>query len=214
MAIKAVFWDFGGVLTTGPFDGFAQYEREHGLPPGFLRRVNATNPDRNAWAQFERDELDVPGFGAAFKEESAALGHAVDGRDVLPLLAGEVRPEMVEALKACRARAICLCITNNAHYGLGPGMTDNPVAAGAAAEVMALFHHVVESREVGARKPEPRIYNIACEIAGVAPEEVVYLDDLGINLKPTRAMGMTTIKVTDPDAALAALEAALGFSLV
>lgn len=213
MTVEAVFWDFGGVLTTGPFGGFARYEAEHGLPEGFLRRVNARNPDGNAWARLERDEIDIAGFDRLFREESAALGHPVDGRDLLPLLAGEVRTGMVEALRRCRERLTCICVTNNARYGASAGMSDDPAGAAAVEAVMALFHAVVESREVGVRKPERRFYEIACARAGVAPEAVVYLDDLGINLKPARAMGMTTIKVVESETALAELERAVGFPL-
>lgn len=213
MAIKAVLWDFGGVFTTSPFDAFNRFERERGFPENFIRTVNSRNPDANAWARLERSEVDVDAFGDLFHEESAALGHPVDGREVLPLLAGDVRPAMVEALKRCRERLTCVCITNNAKFGSSPGMATDPLKAGEVSEIMTLFHAVIESSKVGARKPDPRIYEAACEAARAAPAECAYLDDLGINLKPARAMGMTTIKVTDPDAAIAELESIVGFPL-
>jgi len=213
MAVKAVLWDFGGVITTSPFEAFNRFEAARGLPKDFIRAVNATNPDANAWAGFERSELDLDAFDRRFLEESRALGHAVRGRDVVALLAGAVRPAMVEALKRCRARLKCACITNNAKVGAGPGMTLDERKSAEVAEIMTLFHAVIESSKVGVRKPDPEIYEIACREVGIAPAEAVYLDDLGINLKPARAMGMATIKVTDPDAALAELEAAVGFPL-
>jgi putative hydrolase of the HAD superfamily len=213
VAIKAVLWDFGGVLTTSPFVAFNRYEAERGLPKDFIRQINATDPDRNAWARFERSEIDIDAFDIAFKRESEARGHAIPGRDVVALLAGDVRPAMVEALKRCRERLTCVCITNNAKVGQGPGMTLDSHKSAEVAEIMTLFHEVIESSKVGVRKPDPEIYEIACRAARVSPPQAVYLDDLGINLKPARAMGMTTIKVSDPDVALQELEAAVGFPL-
>jgi len=212
--IDAVIWDFGGVLTTSPFDAFNRFEKEQGLPPDFIRRVNATNPDNNAWALFERSEIDVNAFDALFAEEAKALGHSVRGAQVIALLAGDIRPQMVDALKRCKAHFKVGCITNNVPAGRGPGMTRSADAAARVGEVMALFDHVVESSKVGIRKPDPKIYQMACAALGVTPERSVYLDDLGINLKPARALGMTTIKVGAPEAALRELEAAVGIGLV
>ena len=213
MTIRAVIWDFGGVFTSSPFEAFARYEAEHGLPQNFIRGVNAANPDANAWAKLERSEIDADTFDALFADESARLGHAVSGHDVLALLAGEVRPAMVTALKRCREKLKCACITNNAKVGQGPGMTLDRKKSDEVAKIIELFDLVIESSKVGFRKPDAEIYRIACRELGIEPGEAVYLDDLGINLKPARAMGMTTIKVTDPDAALSELEAAVGFSL-
>ncbi len=218
MAIEAVIWDFGGVLTDSPFVAFNRFEAERGLPRDFLRSVNARNPLDNAWARFERSEIGLDAFDAAFRAESAALGHPVAGKDVIALLARQLRPEMVEALKACKARLKVGCITNNVAAGEGPTMVPGDVEGGAAlaeavAGVFALFDHVIESSKAGLRKPDPRIYRLACDALDVVPENAVYLDDLGINLKPARELGMTTIKVTDPAAALAELEAAVGFPL-
>lgn len=210
---EAVLWDFGGVLTESPFQAFNRYEAERGLPKDFLRGVNALDPDTNAWARFERNEIDLDTFDRLFREESGARGHPVDGRDVIALLAGALRPAMVTALERCAERFKCGCITNNVASGLGPGMTYDPNAADAASRVFALFDDIVESSKIGLRKPDPAIYRLACERLGVAPEHTVYLDDLGVNLKPARAMGMTTIKVTAPEAALAELEAVLEISL-
>ena len=218
MSIEAVIWDFGGVLTDSPFVAFSRFEAERGLPRDFLRSVNARNHLDNAWARFERSEIDLDTFDAAFRSESAALGHPVNGREVISLLARRLRPEMVNALKACKARLRVGCITNNVAAGEGPTMVlgdgaEEPGLAAAVADVFALFDHVIESSKAGLRKPDPRIYRMACDALGVEPENAVYLDDLGINLKPAREIGITTIKVTDPAAALAELEAAVGFPL-
>ena len=98
--IEAVIWDFGGVITTSPFEAFARFERERGLPADIIRRTNANNHWHNAWARFERAEVDVETFDQLFAAESQALGAEVRGKEVLPLLAGDLRPEMVEALRS------------------------------------------------------------------------------------------------------------------
>ena len=209
--IEAVIWDFGGVFTTSPFEAFARYELEKGLPKDFIRTINATNHENNAWARFERAELDIGGFDEAFAAEARARGYHVPGADVLPLLAGDFRPEVIEALRRVKGSLKTGCITNN--------MPSN--AAGGAAsgrtiysrEIMELFDVVIESSKVGIRKPDPRIYKMMCEALAVEPSACVYLDDLGVNLKPARAIGMTTIKVESGPQAIAELEAATGLKL-
>jgi len=211
--IKAVFWDFGGVLTTSPFEAFNRFEQENHLPPNFIRMVNAANPDTNAWARLERSEISLEEFDREFERETAVAGHAIRGDSVLELLSGDLRPEMVEALRRCRQKFRTACLTNNIK---GMNKTDikrlGRRAAGIQA-VMNIFDFVVESSKIGFRKPDPRFYEIACDIVKVTPEQVVFLDDLGINLKPARAMGMATIKVTDPRQAIAELESLLGLAL-
>lgn len=202
-----MLWDFGGVVLESPFDAFARYERANGLPAGFLRGLNATDPDTNAWARMERSEVSIAEFAILFEAEASAAGHSIDARAVLGLLSGGLRPDMVQAVRCCASRIPTGLVTNN-FVGL-----DTVGPSGPVAEVMGLFHVVIESSKVGVRKPDPRIYELACEALGVSPAETVFLDDLGINLKPARAMGMTTIKVVDPARALAELEAAVGFPL-
>ncbi|WP_194745156.1 HAD-IA family hydrolase [Thermaurantiacus tibetensis] len=211
---RAVIWDFGGVITESPFAAFRRFEAERGLPDGFLRQVNATNPDANAWARLERSEIDAETFDALFAAESGALGHAVRGADVLPLLSGAIRPRMVAALDSCRAAGLLLgCITNNARVGEGPGMAPGGARAAEVAAVLARFDHVIESSKAGVRKPDPRIYAMMLERLAVPAQACIYLDDLGINCKPAAAMGMTAIKVRDEAEALAELSAALGIAL-
>src|SRR6516162_8998043 len=113
LMVEAVIFDFGGVLTTSPFEAFARFERERGLPADIIRRTNAANPLENAWAKFERAEVDIAAFDQLFADESRALGAEVRGKDVLPLLAGDLRPEMVEALKRIGETLKTCCITNN-----------------------------------------------------------------------------------------------------
>lgn len=212
MAIDAVIWDFGGVFTTSPFEAFRRYETERGLPADFIRTVNATAPDTNAWAKFERAEIDAAAFDALFLEESSRLGHAVRGADVLPLLYGDLRPRVVAALRACKESFKVGCITNNVPTGHGPGMAQSPDKAVAVGEIMSLFDAVIESSKAGVRKPDPRIYRMMCERLDVAPESCVYLDDLGVNCKPAAALGMTAIKVSSEDQLLADLAKATGLA--
>jgi putative hydrolase of the HAD superfamily len=207
MAVEAVIWDFGGVFTTSPFAAFNRFEAECGLPRDLLRRVNAANPETNAWAQFERARIDAETFDGLFLAESTALGWPVRGADILPLIHGAVRPRMVAALKACKRRFKVGCVTNN--MADGAARPERPETA----EIKALFDIVVESSKVGVRKPDPRIYLMMCERLGVAPEACVYLDDLGVNCKPAAQLGMRAIKVLDEDQALAELSGALGFDL-
>jgi putative hydrolase of the HAD superfamily len=212
MAVEAVIWDFGGVFTSSPFEAFNRFEAAHDLPKDLIRRVNTTNPDGNAWALFERNEVDAAGFDAKFLEESTALGHPVAGRDVLPLLSGELRPRMVAALKACKARFKVGCITNNVVSMHSPGQDEGQRAAGAMGQVMPLFDAIIESSKAGVRKPDPRIYLMMCELLAVEPRSCVYLDDLGINCKPAAALGMRAIKVVTVDQTLAELSDATGLS--
>jgi len=209
----AVLWDFGGVILSSPFEAFNRYEAEAGLPKDFIRSLNARNPDTNAWAKMERSEVSLDGFVQLFEVEASAQGHKVDGWKILQALSGDIRPQMVEALRRCKSAFRVACITNNMKSGEGPGMARSPDKAKAVAEIMSLFEHVVESSKLGLRKPDPKIYQHACDLLGVPPERCIYLDDLGINLKPARAMGMQTIKVVDPDKAIDELEAMVGIKL-
>jgi putative hydrolase of the HAD superfamily len=209
MALKAVIWDMGGVLTSSPFDGFTRYEVENGLPKDLIRRVNATNPDTNAWSQLERNAIDAGEFDKAFLLESTALGHPLRGQVVLQALTATLRPRMVAALGVCKRRYKVGCITNNmAGPGDGPHAGERPL--GPMTDLMAQFDHVIESYKAGVRKPDPRIYLMMCEALDVAPQDCVYLDDLGVNCKPAAQLGMKAIKVLNEDQALADLAAATG----
>lgn len=210
VTIEAVIFDFGGVLTSSPFEAFSRFETERGLPVDIIRRTNAANHLENAWAKFERAEVDIETFDRLFAVESLALGAEVRGRDVLPLLQGDLRPEMIEALKRIKAQFKTGCITNNLPANAIGSMTGRSLYV---AEVMVLFDHVIESAKIGLRKPDPRIYQLMVETLKVDPKNCVYLDDLGVNLKPAREMGMTTIKVTSGAQAIAELEAATGVTL-
>jgi len=213
LAVEAIIWDFGGVFTTSPFEAFNRYEAKRGLPKDLIRTINATNPHANAWALFERAEIDAAGFDRKFAEEAAALGHAVRGADVLPLLAGDVRPRMVEALKTCKQHFKVGCITNNmAGNGRGPGMAATADGESRTGHIMLMFDAIIESSKVGVRKPDPRIYQMMCELLDVEPKACVYLDDLGVNCKPAAQLGMVAIKVETEAQALSRLAEATGLS--
>lgn len=199
---RAVLWDFGGVILSSPFEAFDRFEQLHGLPHNFLRAVNTNRPHDNAWARLERGEIDADQFDELFADESAALGHRVRGFDVIALLSGEVRPDMVDLLdRVIGAGYAVACLTNN----IG-GQHISAERSATIDAIMSRFDLVVESSKVGVRKPEPAFYEYACTALGVDPTECVFLDDLGINLKPAAAMGMTTIKVMSAEQAIADLE--------
>lgn len=196
--IEAVLFDFGGVITTSPFDNFALLEERRGVPADTIRKINSTNPDTNAWAQYERNDVDVAGFSALFEAEAQALGYQIPGQEVLDCLQTEIRPFMVDAVRKVSKQFRTAMLTNNFSAGDDPG-------SGSHGDTKALFEVIIESSKAGVRKPTPRFYELACEALDVEPAACVFLDDLGINLKPARAMGMTTIKVVDPHVALAEL---------
>ena len=209
--LQAVIWDFGGVFTTSPFEAITRYEEANGLPKDFVRSVNAVNIQENAWAKLERSEVTAEEFDTLFRNESRDLGHEVPGKDILGLLSGDLRPAVVDALKICKQHVKVGCITNNAPVGKGAGMSSDAKKAAQVSEIMEQFDHLIESSKLGIRKPDPRIYALMCEALDVDPARCVYLDDLGINLKPARAMGMHTIKVLNEAQLLQDLREATNF---
>jgi putative hydrolase of the HAD superfamily len=203
--IQAVLWDFGGVLTTSPFDAFNRFEAENGIPKDFIRGINATNPEHNAWARLESSAISIAQFDEAFELESRAAGHPIRGQSVIDLLSGDLRPRMVQVLTTCKQRFKVACLTNNVKSGEGPGMARTSERANQMQRVMELFDLVLESSKEGIRKPNPAFYLRACERLRIKPTQAVFLDDLGINLKPAKELGMTTIKVTSENQAIAEL---------
>ena len=213
--IRAVFWDFGGVITTSPFDSFNIYEESQNLPKDLIRTINSTNPDNNAWAKLERSEIDQEEFDSLFEVESRQFGHPVPGKQVLALLKGQIRPEMVKALREIKDKLIQGCLTNNIQSTEAQELeTDNAAISGTHQEIMGLFDFVFESSKENVRKPDPKFYQLACKRGKVNPNEVIFLDDLGINLKPAKALGMKTIKVVRAEDALQDLQDLLDFPII
>jgi putative hydrolase of the HAD superfamily len=207
VSYEAVVFDLGGVVYPSPLDVFRAYEREHGLPDRFISEVVLADPEHGAWSRLERGELGFDEFCDAFDAECAARGGAVSARELMKGVAERLdpRPVMVTAIGAIRRHGLKTgALTNN--------WADDP-ASKRASPVTDWFDVVVESAVEGMSKPDPRIYRLVCERLHVAPEASVFLDDLGANLKPARDLGMTTIKVADPETAVAELEAVLGFEL-
>ena len=218
MQFRAVIFDLGGVVLPSPFAAFRAYEQAQGLPHRFVSEIIVQGGDHGAWSRFERGELAPDDFATAFEAECAAAGGTVVVADLFGGMGGGAGgesgpiPEMVTAIRAVRAHGLRTgALTNNwaDEDGESHVSGDNPLAV----QLAELFDTIVESARVGLRKPDPRIYELVCNHLEVTPEETVFLDDLGANLKPARAMGMTTIKVDDPVAAVAELGAVLGLDL-
>tara|TARA_Y100000590_G_scaffold303276_1_gene341938 strand:+ start:2385 stop:3029 length:645 start_codon:yes stop_codon:yes gene_type:complete len=213
--IKAVFWDFGGVITSSPFDSFNTFEESQNLPKDIIRTINSTNPDNNAWAKLERSEIDQEEFDSLFEFESQEFGFSIRGKEVLTLLKGQIRPEMVKALRKIKNKLVQGCLTNNIQSNDNQEIQkENTSISRAHQEVMGLFDFVFESSKENVRKPDPRFYKLACDRGKVKPSEVIFLDDLGINLKPARVLGMQTIKVVKADLALRELQNLIDFPIL
>lgn len=198
MAYKAVIWDFGGVVTSSPFEAFNNFEKDNNLPNDLIRTINSENPDTNAWAKFERNDINASEFNNLFMSEAKKKGFDIMGSQIIKLLSGKIRPFMVDFLNDLKESYKLGCITNNVQ----PATNNQKNNSSEVSEVMKIFDHVIESSLIGIRKPDLKIYNMSCEALGVLPEECIYLDDLGVNLKPAKAIGMTTIKVIDPQIAV------------
>jgi putative hydrolase of the HAD superfamily len=210
VAYRAVIFDLGGVVMPSPIDAFREYERTTGLPHRFISEVVVSGGDDGSWSRLERGELTLGAFAVEFEAECEAAGGTVRATDMMSFLAGraEPRPAVLTAITRIRTEGLkTAALTNNWVSEDGRGMTSQ------ASPLADVFDVVVESAIEGLRKPDPRIYELTCARLDVTPAEAVFLDDLGVNLKPARALGMATIKVADPDAALAELETTLGFPI-
>ena len=196
MKYKAIIWDFGGVITSSPFEAFNQFEEANDLPKDIIRTINSENPDTNAWAKFESNSITIDVFNDLFLKEAKAKGFDIKGRDIIKLLKGSIRKNMVSFLRELKSDFKLGCITNNVKSSSEEN-NDNETK-----EAMSLFDHIIESSIVGIRKPNPEIYMMSCDALKVSPDQCIYLDDLGINLKPARELGMTTIKVIQPEDAI------------
>jgi len=211
MAYKAVIFDLGGVVLGSPLHAIARYERHLDIPENFINQVVVNTAPHGAWSRLERGELSLEDFFPAFERDCLAAGHRISASTMMEWMAREALPRsaMLTAIRQIRARGLAVAaLTNNwAGAEAGDELPDGTRLLHPAFDV------VVESSVEGLRKPDPRIYRLTCERLGVAPAEAVFLDDIGRNLKPARQLGLTTIKVTTPESALAELEQLLGFPL-
>ena len=202
---SSIFWDFGGVITSSPFEAFNKFEIKNNLPENFLRKVNSTNPQSNAWALLEQSKISQMEFNELFFQESSDLGYGVDGLEVLNLLEGDLRLGMVEIIKTLKKRGFTqACLTNN----FIPDNDNQPdmIDLNKKTEIFNLFDFIFESKEIGLRKPDQAFYDYVLDKVDTSPEKIIFLDDLGINLKPAKAMGITTIKVVSESQAKVDLE--------
>ena len=212
LRFSSVFWDFGGVITSSPFEAFSNFELNNNLPKDFIRKVNSTNHKSNAWAQLEQSKINLEEFDVLFKKESKSLGYEVSGGQILNLLQGEIRPEMVNALEKLKKENFTLaCLTNNFNSGDKNQSALDDINE-ERTKIMNNFDYIIESKELGIRKPDIEFYLKALEISGADPKKTIFLDDLGINLKPAKELGMTTIKVLDSDQALKELGNLVGIN--
>jgi putative hydrolase of the HAD superfamily len=203
VSYRAVLFDLGGVVVGSPLDAIAAYEAAEGITPGFINRVVVATGPGGAWSRLERGELTLEAFFPAFDADCAAAGCTISARALMARVAEVTvpRPQMIEAIRRIRARGLATgAITNN-------WITEDE-GTGA---LRGYFDVFVESAVVGVRKPDPRIFEMACRELAIAPHDAVFLDDIGMNVKAARALGMATIKVGEPSAALAELETLLGF---
>jgi putative hydrolase of the HAD superfamily len=206
---RAVIFDLGGVVFPSPFEAFDAYERDVGLPAGSVRALIRVSSEQGAWAALERSQLTLEEFHHALEAEARLAGFALEAEALMRRVAFGFgpRPEMVRAIDRVReAGLLTAALTNN--WAAAEEQRNTARVDGGPT-----FDVVVESAVEGMRKPDPRIYELVLERLGTAPSETIFLDDLGINLKPARAMGMTTIKVVDAHAALHELERTLGVAL-
>ena len=205
-----MIFDVGGVVIGSPLHAIAAYERELGIPAGFVNRLVVTTGPGGAWSRLERGELGLEPFYAAFDAECAAAGRSLSGRAMMARIGEHARPRprMLAAIRMIRARGLrAAALTNN-----WVGESGDTRSSGLG-DLGPLFDVVVESAVEGLRKPDPRIYALALERLRVSAAETVFLDDIGRNLKPARALGMATIKVDDEEQALDELSRVLGFDV-
>ena len=208
--LAGVLFDMGGVVMDSPLHAIARHERERGLPPNAINHAIAAAGETGAWARLERGELTVATFCAPFEADCRAQGVEVDASAVMTAIAaaGVARPAMLEAIRRLRGHGLRVGALTNNWRREGP---DDDVIPH---RLRSHFDAFVESRVVGLRKPDPRIYLLACRELGVEPSRTAFLDDIGGNLKPARALGMATIKVDDPARALVELGVLIGLDLL
>jgi putative hydrolase of the HAD superfamily len=207
MDIKAVIFDLGGVVTDSPIHAITRYERDHGIEHNAINHSIVDAGPGGAWSRLERGELSLEAFFEPFEADCRGAGLEVDGRRMMEYVAeaGVVRPQMLEAIRRIREHGLKVAALTN--IWSKPEDTRND-------ELRELFSAFIESSVVGLRKPDPRIYELVCRELEVEYAEAAFLDDIGRNLKAARALGMVTIKVDDPNAALRELETLLGFELL
>ncbi len=210
--MKAVIFDFGGVFVDSPFAAVASVAAEMELDPDVLLDVVFGSYDEDTdhpWHQLERGELSFEDARARIMEDSAArLGPALDPMELLMALGGGgLRDEVIDFVRTARDAGLSTgVLTNNAREFAEFWRPMLPLDE--------LFDDVVDSSEVGLRKPDPRIYALAVERLGVAPGEALFVDDAPGNVRGARAAGLEAVLIgpqrADVPAALAELSRLAG----
>jgi len=205
MTIKTIIFDFGGVITNSPIEGFKKLENTHGYAKGLITSINMNNPNSNAWAQSERGEINIDTFLSQFEKEALEIGQKINANEILMQLYGSLRPIMVNKIislaKSKKYKLICL---TNVLKGIKKFMPKEREEA--VNDILSYFDVIYESYKIGMRKPESRIYEYIIENLAIIPNETVFLDDLGMNLKTAKKLGINTIKVVDPEESIKELD--------
>ena len=205
MTIKTIIFDFGGVITNSPIEGFKLLEEKHGYDKGLITNINMNNPDDNAWAKSERGEIDIHTFLEEFEKEALEIGQKIDAREILQQLYGSMRENMINKIKLLSSskKYKLICLTNVLK---GVDIFTPKERVNSVNQVMTYFDIIYESYKLNMRKPETRIYQYILNEINIKPEETIFLDDLGMNLKPARQLGINTIKVVNPKDAINELD--------
>ena len=205
MKIKTIIFDFGGVITNSPIEGFKNLEKTHGYSKGLITGINMNNPDNNAWARSERGEIEIDTFLSQFEQEALEIGHDINADEILIQLYGSPRPIMIKKIislsKSNKYKLICLTNVLKGIKKFMPKEREEVVN-----NIMSYFDKIYESYKIGMRKPEARIYEYIIKDLEINPKETIFLDDLGMNLKTARQLGINTIKVVDPIEAIKTLD--------
>ena len=189
-AIKIILWDYGGVLTESPIKNFRKFENDNNYSLNTIVKINSDNKYNNAWAQLEKDKISIEKFSKLFREEAKQFGvQNINTDKLFECLNVKLNIKMVELLENVSKFYSCVCLTNNF----------KKMSSSDFENIKHNFSLIIESCKIGLRKPEKQIYKYVLEVLKVNAKEILFIDDLGINLKPARELGFHTYKFTDSD---------------
>ena len=187
-AIKIVLWDYGGVLTESPIINFRKFENDNNYSLNTIVKINSDNKYNNAWAKLEKDEISIEQFSKLFREEAKQFGIPNINTDkLLECLNVKLNIKMVELLENVSKFYSCVCLTNNF----------KKMSSYDFENIKHNFSLIIESCKIGLRKPEKEIYTYVLKVLKVSAKEILFIDDLGINLKPAKELGFQTYKFID-----------------
>jgi putative hydrolase of the HAD superfamily len=207
---RAVLWDFGGVFVPSPFTHMRSFGPELGLDGDRVLDLVFGPYDEDTdhpWHRLERGEATFADTNEALIVAAAAQGIELDPIALLMRM-GEggrlIRDEVVAVAQRIRATDVRTAIVTNNAAEFRDGWK-------ALIDIDSIAEIVVDSSEVGVRKPNPAIFHLTLDrLGGVAPERAIFLDDAPGNIRAAEALGIHAILVEDdPSPAVAELEAAL-----